>query len=129
MVNAMLRRSKQRAAILKVLRSTSSHPTADWVYDQVKKEIPNISFGTVYRNLKLLKDAGEILELDLAAGPSRYNHNVHDHYHFRCNRCGRVFDLDEPVDKDINKRVTANTGLDITGHVLEFRGLCKDCKT
>lgn len=123
----MLRKSKQRQAIIRVLQSTSSHPTADWVYEQVRKELPNISFGTVYRNLKLLKDAGEILELDLAAGPSRYNHNVQDHYHFRCNNCGRVFDLNAPVDQDIDNLMAKNTGHTITHHVLEFRGICKDC--
>jgi Fur family peroxide stress response transcriptional regulator len=124
----MSRKSKQKEAILRVLKSTTSHPTADWIYNQVRQEIPNISFGTVYRNLRLLKEAGEILELDLSGSPSHYNGNVHDHYHFRCEKCDRIFDLDEPVHKAINDRVAQETGLMITHHVLEFRGLCKDCQ-
>ena len=124
----ILRRSKQREAILRVLKSTTTHPTADWIHEQVKKEIPNISFGTVYRNLRLLRKSGEILELDLAGRPSHFNHNVGDHYHFRCDRCDRVFDLDKPVYKTINDEVSKNTSFKITHHVLEFRGLCEDCQ-
>lgn len=124
----MLKRSKQRDAILKILKSTSSHPTADWLYEQARKEIPNISFATVYRNLKLLKDSGELLELDLGEGPSHYNARTDDHYHFRCDKCGRIFDLVEPVDTAIDERIARGTGHDVTHHVLEFRGTCKDCR-
>lgn len=124
----MRRRTKQKEAILGALRSTTSHPTANWVYEQVRKEIPNISLGTVYRNLRLLTQEGEILELDLAGGLSRFDANTTDHYHFRCDLCGRVFDLDEPVDRDINNKVANKTEFAVRQHRLEFRGLCLDCQ-
>jgi len=125
----MARKSKQKEAILRVLRGTTSHPGADWVYEQVKREIPKISLGTVYRNLKLLKQEGEILELDLASTLSRFDGNSQDHYHFRCEQCGRIFDVDEPVDEEIDGRVAQKTGFKVSHHRLEFRGLCKDCQS
>jgi Fur family peroxide stress response transcriptional regulator len=125
----MARKSKQKEAILRVLRGTTSHPSADWVYEQVKREIPKISLGTVYRNLKLLKQEGEILELDLASTLSRFDGNSQDHYHFRCEQCGRIFDVDEPVDEEIDDRVAQKTGFKVSHHRLEFRGLCKDCQS
>jgi Fur family peroxide stress response transcriptional regulator len=125
----VLRRSKQREAILDFLRNTSSHPTAYQVYEAVRKEIPNISLGTVYRNLKLLSSEAEILELDLGGSLSRFDGNTRSHYHFRCEGCGRVFDVDEPVDLERNERVAKKTGFMVSHHILEFRGLCRDCQT
>ena len=124
----MMRRSKQRAAILNILRGTNSHPTVDWIYDEVRKEIPNISLGTVYRNLKLLRESGEILELDFSGASSRFDGNSDNYYHFRCEKCGRVFDVDEPVNKEIDERVVQKTGFKISHHRLEFRGLCQECQ-
>jgi len=122
------RRSKQREAITRVLRSTTSHPTADWIYEQVRKEIPNISLGTVYRNLKLLRDEGRILDLDTGS-LNRFDGNNENHYHFRCEGCGRVFDVDEPVDLSLDRRVAEKMGFTVSHHRLEFRGLCNDCQS
>ncbi len=124
----MLKRSRQRDAILKVLRGTRSHPTADWVFSEVRKEIPNISLGTVYRNLRLLCQSGEVLELDMCGALSRFDARTDNHYHFRCLRCGRVFDVDESVDEDLDRKIAQKTGFDVKCHRLEFRGLCLDCK-
>ena len=124
----MLKRTKQKEAILSILKSTTSHPTADWIYEQVKKEIPNISLGTVYRNLKLLRESGEILEIDLSGASSKFNGKAENHYHFRCDKCGRVFDVDEQVDRELDKRVAKKTGFKISQHRIEFRGLCRDCQ-
>ncbi len=123
----MDKKTRQKDAILKALKSTDSHPTADWIYTEVRKDIPNISLGTVYRNLKLLKGKGEILELDMCGNLSRFDAHTGDHYHFRCDNCRRVFDLDTPVNPEINKQVAIDTGYKITNHRLEFRGLCKEC--
>jgi len=122
------RRTKQRETIIKVLRSTTCHPTVDWIYDEVRKEIPNISLGTVYRNLKLLRESREILEIDLSGTFSRFDGNSDNHYHFRCDKCGRVFDIDEPVNKELDERVARKTGFEISHHRLEFRGLCQECQ-
>lgn len=125
----MMRKSKQRDAILRVLMSTKSHPTAEWLYEEVRKEIPNISLGTVYRNLRMMKEKGEILELDQTGTFRRFDGNSANHYHFRCDSCGRVFDIDEPVVAGIDERVEMNTGFKVSHHRLEFCGLCQDCKT
>lgn len=122
------RRTEQRETIIKVLRSTTCHPTVDWIYDEVRKEIPNISLGTVYRNLKLLRESREILEIDLSGTFSRFDGNSDNHYHFRCDKCGRVFDIDEPVNKELDERVARKTGFGISHHRLEFRGLCQECQ-
>lgn len=124
----MSRNSKQRQAIARVLMNTKCHPTADWVYEQVRKEIPNVSLGTVYRNLKMMKDQGQILELGLAGALSRFDGNPQNHYHFRCDRCGRVYDIDEPIDSSMDERVAMSTGFTVLNHRLEFRGLCNDCQ-
>jgi len=124
----MLRRTKQKEAILEVLRDTTSHPTADWVYNEVRKEIPNISLGTVYRNLRLLCESGEILELDLCGTLARFDARQDNHYHFRCEKCGRVFDVDLPVDEEIDRRAAQKTGFEVSFHRLEFRGVCKNCQ-
>jgi len=120
--------TKQRETIIKILRSTTCHPTVDWIYDEVRKEIPDISLGTVYRNLKLLRESREILEIDLSGTFSRFDGNSDNHYHFRCDKCGCVFDVDEPVNKELDERVARKTGFDISRHRLEFRGLCQECQ-
>ena len=122
------RLTKQREAVLKFLRNTGFHPTADEIYDEIRKEIPNISKGTVYRNLQVLREDGFISELNLNGTLSRYEEKQSRHYHFRCEKCGRVFDLDEPVNTEIDKRVAERTGFKVSSHQTEFRGLCKDCQ-
>lgn len=123
----MSKDSKQRAAILRVLRSSSSHPSADWIYEQVKEELPGIGLATIYRNLRLLTQAGEICEMHGSNDAARFDGNTATHYHFRCERCGTIVDLDEPVDATIEKRVASRTGLKVTGHHLELRGFCFEC--
>ncbi len=124
----MEKKSKQRETILKVLRGTKSHPTADWVYDEVRKVIPNLSLGTVYRNLKLLSERGDIVEVDMSGTLSRYDACTDAHCHFRCEQCGRLFDIDEPLDGKLDKKVAQKTGFKVTRHRLEFHGLCTECQ-
>ncbi len=124
----MRRETRQREAILRVLINTKAHPTADWIYEEGRKEIPNISKGTVYRNLQVLQEDGAVTELNLNGTVSRFEAKQDSHYHFRCERCGRVFDLDEPVNNKLDERVAKRTGFTVSHHQLEFRGLCKDCQ-
>src|SRR5512136_1321888 len=106
------RMTKQKRVILEVLKNTKSHPTADWVYDKVKKKIPNISLGTVYRNLNILKSQGEILELCYGKGFSRFDGNSSQHYHFTCEHCGRILDVENPTTfAEIEKDVTRQLGV------------------
>ncbi len=90
--------------------------------------MPNISLATVYRNLRQLRERGEILELDINGTSSRFDARTDDHYHFRCEKCDRVFDIDEPVDKQLDGRVAGKTGFKISYYQLEFRGLCRECQ-
>ncbi|MGM0602474.1 MAG: Fur family transcriptional regulator [Bacillota bacterium] len=122
------RMTKQRKAILRVLKNTKSHPTADWIYEQVKKEIPNISLGTVYRNLNVLSELGKIQILDYGSTYSRYDGNPENHYHFRCEKCGKVFDIHVDLFDDINKIVNEETAFQVNEHRLEFTGLCPECQ-
>ena len=127
-LTTMTRNTSQKKATLRAVKETSSHPTAGDIYGLVRKEIPNISLGTVYRNLKFLKQEGKILELDLAGTISRFDGNTQNHYHFRCEQCGHIFDVDDPLDRENDDRVAQKTGFKISYHRLEFCGLCKDCQ-
>lgn len=124
----MNRKSKQREAIIRVLRGTTSHPSAEWIYEQVKKEIPNIGLATVYRNLRLLKQAGEVSEMHTSNDTARFDGNAGMHYHFLCDRCGAILDLDEPIDATVETRIARSTGLKVTRHHLELGGLCLECQ-
>lgn len=125
----MRRNTIQREAIVRILSGTKSHPTADQIYDEVRRKIPNISKGTVYRNLKVLQELGQIRELNLNGATSRFEVAHSNHYHFRCEDCGKVLDLDVPIYKELDRQVAERTGLKILHHQLEFRGLCHDCQS
>jgi Fur family transcriptional regulator, peroxide stress response regulator len=122
------RKSVHRDTILKVVMNTKSHPGANWVYDQVRKEIPNISMGTVYRNLKLLAQVGQIRELDIPGSASRFDGSTSKHQHLICEKCGRIFDLDEAVDLKVEARIFQKNGFKVRRQYLKFIGLCSDCQ-
>jgi Fur family peroxide stress response transcriptional regulator len=122
------RLTRQRRAILDLLKSTRAHPTADEIYEAVRKDLPNISKGTVYRNLQVLIDSGEVAILDIRGTLSRYENRRESHYHFRCQACGRVIDIDEPVDPGLDDKVSRKTGFVVSGHQIEFRGWCAICR-
>lgn len=122
------RMTKQKKVILDVLRSVDIHPTAEWIYQQARQEIPGLSLGTVYRNLNLLRDNGEILELNYGSGQSHYDGRPENHYHFMCRQCGRVFDVEMGLMKTIETKVKNQCDFKIEGHRLEFYGLCSECQ-
>lgn len=122
------RMTRQKKLVLEILRSTTCHPTADWIYEQARKQIPDISLGTIYRNLSNLKEAGEILELNYGSTFSRFDGNPRNHYHFVCEECKRIFDLDIPLLEGLEERVSEQTGLCITQYRLEFYGRCRECR-
>lgn len=124
-----VRKTKQRELILETLRSTKTHPTADWIYEKVREKMPNISLGTVYRNLGILEEMGEILELSYGSKYSRYDGNPENHYHFVCVECGKVLDVENiPVDKELDKEVEQKNDFKVFYHRTEFYGLCNECK-
>lgn len=124
----VLKHSRQRDAILELLRSVRSHPTADWIYFELKKDMPDLSLGTVYRNLSLLAKLGEIVELNLIPSVNHFDGNPKPHYHFVCKNCNRVIDLDLPQIIGIENHVRELTDYKIESHILNFFGLCENCK-
>ncbi len=122
-----LKHSKQRDMIMNFLMSRKDHPTADVVYMNVRKENPNISLGTVYRNLTLLSDLGEIQRLRVGDGVDHFDADTSPHYHFVCSDCGNVIDLE--MDSIDHIQEIAGAGFDgrIAGHVTYFYGSCGSC--
>ena len=104
--------SRQREEIVHFLKTRKDHPTADVVYENVRKEFPNISLGTVYRNLTLLSDMGELLRLRVGDGMDHFDATTEPHYHFICHGCGRVIDLEMENLDSINGIAGAGFGVD-----------------
>lgn len=119
--------SKQRDRILKLLCSTDSHPTAEWVYGRLKPENPSLSLGTVYRNLRILLEQGKILRLENGSSFDRYDANIHPHYHFTCKQCNQVIDIQIPINKQLDMEAATTTGFQIDGHRIDFTGICTKC--
>ena len=127
MIMSGLKYSRQRSAVLHYLRSVTSHPTAELVYQAIRQEFPKISLGTVYRNLNLLADQGEILRLNCGDGVDHYDAVIEPHNHFICRSCGQVLDLPlvsmEAVDRQAEELCAGH----IEGHELYFYGKCNSC--
>ena len=124
---AELRYSRQREAIKEFLMTRKDHPTADVIYQNVRLEYPNISLGTVYRNLTLLSDLGEILRLRLDDGTDHFDADISNHYHFICRDCGAIIDLEMDTIASINDVAGKQFDGEITGHVAYFYGKCANC--
>jgi len=125
---AALKYSRQREAIKHYLASTKEHPTADTVYMHVKKEFPNISLGTVYRNLSLLSELGEIKRLTTGDGPDRFDGDTSTHHHFICRKCHRVTDLTMRDISEIKNVAAENFRGTIEDYSVNFYGICENCK-
>lgn len=123
-----LKRSRQRECILSFLMTRHDHPTADSIYEHVRKEIPNISLGTVYRNLALLTKRGEIIKLSLDGICDRYDATTTPHFHFQCRCCGGVSDISIPDNfTTAFRKMNDNYSGIIEGHTSFFYGICSDC--
>ena len=124
---AGLKYSRQRESIKEFLMTRRDHPTADVVYDNMKIIYPNISLGTVYRNLSLLSDIGEIRKLSNFGGADHFDGNTEPHSHFMCTECGCVQDLETDGCDDVIHHAGRNFAGRITGCNVRFFGLCEDC--
>ena len=124
-----LKYSRQREAIKEFMMTRKDHPTADVVYMNVRKEFPNISLGTVYRNLTLLSDMGELLRLRVGDGVDHFDATITPHYHFICKDCGAVTDLELPIMHSIDTVADEAFNGRIDGHVTYFYGTCEHCLT
>jgi Fur family ferric uptake transcriptional regulator len=123
-----IRMTPQREVILQEIEKADSHPTADEIYGRVRKRLPRISLGTVYRNLELLSQRGMIRKVEVSGGQKRFDRKTENHYHARCLGCGRVDDLPMKPQTSMDRAIERLTDYDIVGHQLEFVGLCLDCR-
>ncbi len=126
-IDKKTRMTRQRRVILEEIRRTNSHPAADEIYERVRKRLPRISLGTVYRNLDVLCELGEIQRLELSGAMKRYDGIPNKHYHIRCVCCGRVDDAPIAPLNELEDDLYGTTVYEIIGHNLEFTGLCPLC--
>lgn len=119
---------RKRNAILAYLKETKSHPSAEMVYSRLKSEIPDLSLGTVYRNLSMFKQQGTIMSLGAVNGVERFDYNTVPHVHFMCNTCDNVLDLPNmEVPEQLIQTATKETGGQVDACQLSFTGVCKEC--
>lgn len=122
-----LKYSRQRESIRSYLAGTKEHPTADTVYQNIRKIYPNISLGTVYRNLNLLAETGEITKVTCGDGIDHFDADTSQHYHFICSQCKKVLDLDMDSINHINTIAGSSFPGTIEGSVTYFYGKCPEC--
>lgn len=118
----------QRSLVLDAVNRLKSHATADEVYAEVAATHPNISKATVYRNLNLLSEMGMIRKLEIPGGADRFDHICKEHCHVKCEKCGRVFDIEIPYIDGLDNRVENRNGFELTGYDILFRGICPGCR-
>lgn len=123
-----LRMTRQRTVILEELRKVATHPSADEIYEMVRRRLPRISLGTIYRNLEILSENGDIRRLDTGSHLKRFDGRTEDHYHIRCLRCDRLVDACVDLGADIDRPVREVSDFLIVGHKLEFVGICPQCQ-
>ncbi len=122
------RRSPRQEAILRVIRETDCHPSAEWVFQRLREEFPRVSLATVYRNIGQLRSQGRLTSVGVVDGQERLEGRLEPHPHFVCRRCGAVLDLPErPHEHSLDRSVQEALGGKVQGHQLTFYGLCPCC--
>ena len=121
------RHSLQRQMILDALK-VLDHPMAQEVLEEVQKQYPHMSRGTVYRNLNLLVEDGVLKRLTFPDSPDRFDIQVHPHDHVQCIRCGGIFDIEPDCLKEIDRKIERDTDFSIKGHSITFQGVCPWCQ-
>jgi Fur family transcriptional regulator, peroxide stress response regulator len=129
MKQAATRKSRQRELILQLLRHSTVHPTADWIYEKLKKEFPSLSLGTVYRNLTILIDQGLVKKIHSGSTYDRFEANISPHYHLICRACGKIMDFEMQDYNTINEKARQLTRFQIDHHKIDFFGLCENCQS
>ncbi|MCL2059498.1 MAG: transcriptional repressor [Oscillospiraceae bacterium] len=119
----------QRSLVLEAVKELRRHVSADEVYEIIVKKHPDISRGTVYRNLNLLSDIGEIRKVEMPGGAALYDHMCRDHYHAKCVKCNQVFDVAMEFIGDLENNIKDTQGFIFTGHDIIFKCVCRDCNS
>lgn len=117
--------TKQRQLILEAVRTADGHPTADELFQMIRRKLPTISLATVYRNLNFLSEIGEIRKLAMPGMPDRFDWRLDPHDHMVCSACGQVVDFTLPVD--LKQQIAQTCGAQIEGYTLVARGTCPRC--
>lgn len=120
--------SRQREALLRILKNTRSHPSADWLYNELREEFPSISLGTVYRNLALLTDNGAIKRITTGSGKEHFDGFTDEHSHFVCTRCDSIYDITLSSAEKLNEEVEKRLDAKVDDSSLLFYGVCSKCK-
>ncbi len=123
----MKRTTIQNTLVYEAVHKLQCHATADEIYAEVVKENPHISRGTVYRNLQKLSEMGKIRKREIPGGADCYDHLCHDHYHAKCIKCHRVFDVDMEYIPNLESSISDAHGFVFTGHDIVFQAICADC--
>lgn len=124
----MKRNTIQRSLTLEAVRKLNCHPTADQVYAQVSAQHPTVSRATVYRNLSQLAENGDIQSVEIPGDAGHFDHRCQPHYHARCVKCGRVFDVDMDYLPDLASQIKDAHGFAFSGYDLVFKGICQGCR-
>jgi len=126
--------SKKREAVLEKLQSTTSHPSAEWIYHELKSDYPEISLATVYRNLNMFREDGEIISLGAVKGQERFDARTAQHDHFICESCGAILDImpspDSASSEELHVRysqIAPDLNVTISKHHVSYYGECKGC--
>ncbi len=119
--------SKKRELVLKALKDNVVHPSAEYIHSVLQKEKINMGLATVYRNLNQMSELGIIKKIDGLESSSHFDHNVHEHYHFMCNKCHRIYDVSSDVAPELAKKVENELGATVTDYDIILHGICSNC--
>lgn len=120
--------SSKRNAIYNAVCSTNTHPSAHWVYEKLKPDFPDLSLGTVYRNIALFKDEGKVSVICNVNGEERIDGNTLPHPHFVCNKCGNVYDVDDNTNLTEDCALLMKNGFFVESKFVLYYGICPNCK-
>ena len=123
-----MKRSQQRELVLEAVTQAGGHPSADEIFQHIRRQLPTISLATVYRNLGLLCSMGQIMKVSLPQGGDRYDRNPRPHHHLLCRMCAQVQDVPLDYDDGLDRAIAELTGHDVSGHTIQFYGTCKACR-
>jgi Fur family peroxide stress response transcriptional regulator len=122
------RSRRQKERFLALLSSTEIHPTASWLYEHLKEDFPDLSLGTVYRNLSILTDQGLVQKISVGSTFNRFEAKTAPLHHLICSKCGKIIDFEEKFFPAINEEISRATDFDIEGYRMDFFGNCRECR-
>lgn len=122
------RNTIQKEMVLKAVRSLKNHATAEEIFELIRKESSIIGKGTLYRNLNILVEDGLISKIEIPDGPDRFDDRLNEHYHVKCMKCKKLFDVDMDTMPDLISSVKSTSGIRVLDFDILFRGICSNCQ-